>query len=181
RAGAPGYYLDVWERGCADAEAVGSGIAVTDQIIAIVALGSLNAHAGLTCRDHGSPAHAQKMRNQGLNVVHGALFGGRRGQGMLCFVGPWWHVGETLLQNVQALPHLCHTHESPGIAIPVLGRRYIEGKLLVARVRPLLAEVPGKATGAQVWPGDAPLDGLLQGQAPNPLGARVEEADAQHE
>src|SRR5665647_3136706 len=74
-------HLKMRKRRRPDASPVGHRAAVTDQIVAVEALGGLDADAGLAGRYHWPPAHIQEMRDEGFDVVHRVVFEGRRGQG----------------------------------------------------------------------------------------------------
>src|SRR5262245_16622861 len=67
------YHLHMRKRRSSDAYAVSPRIAVADQVIAVVALGRFNVYQRLARRNHRPPAHAKKMRDQRLDVMHRAL------------------------------------------------------------------------------------------------------------
>ena len=58
--------------------------------------------------------------------------------------GPAGMLFEALLDDAQALAHLLHVHGQPVVGVAVHRRGDVELELLVAAVRPLLAEVPAR-------------------------------------
>src|SRR6185437_12935952 len=95
---------------------------------------------------------------------------------MIGFVGSGRHVLQTLFNDPQTLPHLSDSHHGAIVTVTVRGGRDVEIKLVVARVRPLLAKVPFETRGAQARPGDPPFDGFRGAVAADALGARLKDS-----
>src|SRR6266508_3517080 len=153
--------LHVGKGRCADAGAIRLSISITDQVIAVNALGRFDADTCLTGRDDGPPTHVQEMIDQGFNVIHRPFLEWWCGQWVVGFIRSGWHVLQTLFDDAQALTHLCDSHHTAVVGIAVRGSGDIEFKIFVTRIRSLLAEVPLKATSAQIWPSYPPFNGLL--------------------
>src|SRR5690242_6469286 len=134
--------LHVRKRRCADASSIGSGAAITHEVVAIIALRCFDRAERLAGRRDWSPAHAQKMRDQGLDVVHGPFLQWRSAKCLTRLVGPCGHVGHALSDDPQALPHLLDSDQRAIVAIAMLRSRDLKFKLIVAGIRLLLAEVP---------------------------------------
>ena len=115
-----GNHLDMREGWRADAGAVRFCSAVADQVVAVVAFGRLDLDERLAGRDDRSPAHVQKMVDQGLDVVHRVFFERGRCQRVVGFVRASRHIVHALLDDAQALAHLLDTHHGPVVAIAVL-------------------------------------------------------------
>src|SRR5215813_7660496 len=116
------------------------------------------------------------MSDQRLDVPHRALLDRRRRQRMVRFVRPGGHVIEALLDDPQTLAHLGYAHDGAVITIAALRSGNLELELIVAGVRPPLAEVPLESAGAQARACHAPLDSLIQRVSADADGARFEDA-----
>src|SRR5262245_32430628 len=169
-------HLHMRKRRGPDADSICPRIAIADQVITVVALGRFNVNQRFARRNHRPPAHAQKMRDQRLDVPHRSFLDRWRRQRMVRFVWAGGHVVEALLDDPQALTHFGHTHHRAVVTIAAFGGGDVELELIVAGVWPLLAEVPLESTGAQAWAGHAPLDGLVQRVGADADGARLEDA-----
>src|SRR6185437_12480557 len=132
-------HLKMWKRRCADACPLGHRAAVAYQVVAVEALGGLDADARFARRDDRPPAHIEEMCDEGLDVVHRMVFEGRRGQRVPRLVRTVRHVIETLPHYAQALAHLLDAHCRTVVAVAVTAGRNLEFELFVTRIGPLLA------------------------------------------
>ena len=114
--------------------------------------------------------------NQGFDVVHGALFGRRRGLRMRRLVRPLGHVVQALFDNAQALADFIDAHPGAVVAVAVAVHRHVEIKTLVSAVGAIPAHIEVHARGAQARPGDAPVQGFFAGVDADALGALFEDA-----
>src|SRR5665213_394042 len=60
-------HLQMRKRRCPDARPIGHRTAVTDQIVAVEALGGLDADAGLAGRYHWPPTYIQEVCDEGFD------------------------------------------------------------------------------------------------------------------
>jgi hypothetical protein len=158
------------------ARAVRNRTAIAHQVVTIVALGGFNGAERFTRRQHRSPAHAQEVRDQGFDVVHGAVFRRRSGERMIGFIRTLWHVPHALLNDAQALPHLFDTNCGTVVAVAILRRWNVELKLFVSGVGLPFAKIPFQTTGPEIRTGNTPFDSLVDSEAANPLGAPERES-----
>ncbi|MNS46032.1 hypothetical protein D3C72_785150 [compost metagenome] len=100
------------------------------------------------------------MGDQGLDVLQGALFGRRRGEGVIRLEGPLRHVLHALLYDAHALADLLDAHGGAIVSIPVAAHRHLELELIVAGIRAPFAHVEVEAGGPQTAPRGAPGERL---------------------
>src|SRR4029453_7532635 len=153
---------------------------VAHQVVTVVTLGGFNGAQRFTHRHYWSPAHAQEMRDQGFDVVHGAVLHRRSRERVIRFIRTVRHILYALLDDAKALPHLLDMHRRAVIAIAVLACWNIELKLFVSRVGLALAKIPFKSTSAKGGPGHAPHDSLTPWEAGDTFGARFEKPVSHH-
>src|SRR4029077_8253805 len=144
------------------------------------ALRGFNGAEHFARRHHWSPAHAQEVRDQGFDVVHGAVLHRRSRQRVIRFIRTLGHIFYALLDDAQALPHLLDTYRRAVIAIAVLGCWNVELKLVVSGVGLPLAKIPFRSTGAKVGTSNAPLDSLIHCEATDTFGARFKNPISHH-
>src|SRR5690606_16324871 len=173
-------HLQVRERRCPDARAVGASATIADQIIAVEPRGGFDAHRNLTRRNHRPPTGTQEGVDQGLNVEVAARPAGWGCEWMLGLVGAWGHVVHALANDTQALADLLHAHRTAVIAVTIDRNGHLEIEVLVATVGSLLAVVPLHAGGAQAGTCDAPVERLAGGVDTYSLGAALDDVVVQH-
>src|SRR6185437_5205938 len=173
-------HLQMREGGGADACAIGHGVAVADEVVAVDTLRGLDAQARLAGRDDRAPGDAQEVGDQGLDVVHRALLDRRGSPRMSRHVVACRHVLEALPYDAQALAHLLHAHGDPVVAIPARAGWDVELELLVAAVGALLAIIPLQSRGTQPGAGYSPFERLLEAVLADADGANFEQAIAHH-
>src|SRR5665213_3812279 len=168
-------HLHVSERWRSDACPVRSGASVANQVITVVTFSRFNRPERLTGRNHRTPTHSKKVRDQGFDVVHGSFLERWTCQWLgrlICALG---HVVHALFDDAQALTHLFNAHRGAVVAVPMPACGNVEFELLVTGIRLLLAEVPLESAGAQIGTRDTPFDGLLRGEYSDAFGSRLED------
>src|SRR5882757_3340741 len=169
------------KRWCANTRPIRASAAITDQVVAVVALGPFDWHHRFSCRNHRAPAHAKKMMDERFDVMHGVRLGWRRGKRMLRIARASWHVVNALLDDAKALADLLYVHDGAVIAIARAASRYVKFELIVAGVRLLLSEVPLESAGTQVRACHAPFNGFLNCAASNALRSLFEQIVAHND
>ena len=144
--------------------AVGHVGAVGDQVDAEFALRRLDRRVGLPGRNAIALRVELEMVDQRF---HRALHLGPFGRRDLVVVGRHGTVQrlqavERLVDDMQALAHLLYAHEIAVVAVAVPADGNVEAVILIAVVGLRLAQVPGKAGGAQHRPREAPVQRVLR-------------------
>src|ERR1700733_13553100 len=130
--------------------AIRNRASVAHQVIPVVPLGTLNCAERLAYRHYRTPAHAQEMRDQRLNIVHGARFHRGRGQMVIRLVRPFGHILHALIDDAEALPHLLNANHRAVVAIAAFSSWNVELKLIVSGVRLPFAKIPIEPASAKV-------------------------------
>src|SRR5271156_1132723 len=162
------------------AGAVRNRAAVTHQVVTVVALGGFDGTERFPYRHYRPPGHAEKVRDQSFDVMHGAVFHRRRSQRVIRFVGTLGHMLDALLDDAKALPHLLDTHRRAVVTVAVFAGWNFEFKLLIPGVGLALAKIPFQSTGAKVGAGDAPLDRLVHAELAYSFRPRFENRVSHH-
>jgi len=95
--------------------AVRNRASVAHQVIAVVTLRAFNGASASPTGITG-PSYAQEVRDQGFDIVHGAVLHRRSCQGDPIYRDPR-HILHALFDDAQALPHLFDTHHGAIVAI----------------------------------------------------------------
>lgn len=159
-----------------DPGAVAHGAAIARQVVTVDALGRLDHLERLVGRHDRAPRDLQEVRDEGLDVLQGALFRWRRGQRVIRLVRAFRHVAQALVDDADTLAHLLDTDHAAIIGIAVVGQRYFEFEVLVAGVGAGLAQVEIATGGAQAGTGGAPFQGFLGVVRGNANGTALEDA-----
>ena len=156
-----------------DARSVGDRASVAYQVITVIALGPSIAPStspsGIT-----RPQLTLKVRNQGFDIVHGAVLHGRSGRGDDPIYTDPRAYSPALLDDPEALPNLFDAHYGAIITIAGSGGRNIELELVVSAIRLPLAKFPFESAGAKVGTGHAPFDRFISAESADALCARLE-------
>src|SRR5690606_2981520 len=142
------HHLHVGERWRSNANAVRRRAAVADGVVAVGALGGLDAAHCLAGWNDGSPTDTQKMGDQRFDIVHREFLYRWRSQGVICFVAAVRHAVEALTDDAKALSHLLHAYQRTVVAVAVGSYSNIEIELVISRIRLSFSEVPVVSAGS---------------------------------
>ncbi|KPY29270.1 Uncharacterized protein ALO52_05149 [Pseudomonas syringae pv. primulae] len=168
--------LQVREAWGADPGTVAHGAAVARQVITVDTLGRFDHLEGFVGRHDRAPRNLQEVRDQGFDVLQGALFGRRRGQRVIRLVRAGRHVAHALVDDLDALAHFFHAHHATVVGITMDCQRDFELEVLVARIRTSLAQVEVQAGGTQAWAGNAPVQRFFGVVGSDANGTALEDA-----
>ena len=149
-----------------------------DQVVAVVALGGLDADVGLARRNHRPPAHAQEVRDERFDVVHRPLLERRRGQRMRRLVRARPACASTHCSMMRRLCRISSTRTTRAVvAVAMLSRSECRTRTGRSPSTAASCGSPSRSRRrAGPGPVDAPVDRLVQRAGADALGARLEDA-----
>ena len=158
----------------ADAHPVRDVQTVGNHEIAVFPFGSLGRAVVLAPRRGYASGGIDKMMNQRLDVLQGVFFLRQDIAVVVGYPAAFRHVFEALGDNPEGLPDLLHPHLIAGPAVAAFGYGDLEVEAVVAAVNHLLAQIPGKAAGAQVGAAHSPFHGIVKADRADALEAGFE-------